>query len=126
MIATKCITPSYLKKRRKNYIIHLNVPGTWLHLSPYIKIVSIFLLGLMVTSAVFYHALWFFNITIDIRNVCVFLAPMFSSFTTLVTYWFTKELKVRAFKFSIVSVLMSCTYFHYYSEYKSVACHALI
>lgn len=81
-----------------------------------LKIVSIFLLGLMVTSAVFYHALWFFNITIDIRNVCVFLAPMFSSFTTLVTYWFTKELKVRAFKFSIVSVLMSCTNFHYYSE----------
>ncbi|XP_070556309.1 dolichyl-diphosphooligosaccharide--protein glycosyltransferase subunit STT3A isoform X4 [Ptychodera flava] len=49
--------------------------------------------GLMVTSASLYHVLHFFNITIDIRNVCVFLAPLFSSLTTLVTYHFTKELK---------------------------------
>ncbi|XP_044184415.1 dolichyl-diphosphooligosaccharide--protein glycosyltransferase subunit STT3A [Acropora millepora] len=49
--------------------------------------------GLMVTSAVLYHVLNFFHITIDIRNVCVFLAPLFSSFTTLVTYHLTKELK---------------------------------
>ncbi|XP_015757459.1 PREDICTED: dolichyl-diphosphooligosaccharide--protein glycosyltransferase subunit STT3A [Acropora digitifera] len=47
----------------------------------------------MVTSAVLYHVLNFFHITIDIRNVCVFLAPLFSSFTTLVTYHLTKELK---------------------------------
>ncbi|XP_077990856.1 dolichyl-diphosphooligosaccharide--protein glycosyltransferase subunit STT3A isoform X2 [Glandiceps talaboti] len=47
----------------------------------------------MVTSAAIYHFLHFFNITIDIRNVCVFLAPLFSSLTTLVTYHFTKELK---------------------------------
>lgn len=49
--------------------------------------------GLMVTSAVFYHVLHFLNITIDIRNVCVFLAPLFSSFTTIITFIFTKELK---------------------------------
>lgn len=49
--------------------------------------------GLMVTSASLYHLLHFLNITIDIRNVCVFLAPLFSSFTTLITYVFTKELK---------------------------------
>ncbi|XP_068706949.1 dolichyl-diphosphooligosaccharide--protein glycosyltransferase subunit STT3A [Montipora foliosa] len=49
--------------------------------------------GLMVTSAVLYHILNFFHITIDIRNVCVFLAPLFSSLTTLVTYHLTKELK---------------------------------
>ncbi|CAB3978078.1 dolichyl-diphosphooligosaccharide--glycosyltransferase subunit STT3A [Paramuricea clavata] len=49
--------------------------------------------GLMVTSAVFYHVMHFFHITIDIRNVCVFLAPLFSSFTTIVTYHMTKELK---------------------------------
>lgn len=49
--------------------------------------------GLMVTSAALYHVLNFFHITIDIRNVCVFLAPLFSSFTTLVTYHLTKELK---------------------------------
>ncbi|EEB10882.1 Dolichyl-diphosphooligosaccharide--protein glycosyltransferase subunit STT3A, putative [Pediculus humanus corporis] len=49
--------------------------------------------GLMVTSASLYHLLSFFNITIDIRNVCVFLAPFFSSLTTIVTYLLTKELK---------------------------------
>lgn len=48
----------------------------------------------MVTSAVFYHILNFFNFAIDVRNVCVFLAPLFSSFTTIVTYLLTKELKV--------------------------------
>ena len=50
-------------------------------------------LGLMVTSAFFYHITHFFNITIDIRNICVFLAPLFSSFTTIATYLLTKELK---------------------------------
>ncbi|XP_046857887.1 dolichyl-diphosphooligosaccharide--protein glycosyltransferase subunit STT3A-like [Xenia sp. Carnegie-2017] len=48
--------------------------------------------GLMVTSAVLYNVMHFFNITIDIRNVCVFLA-LFSSFTTIVTYHMAKELK---------------------------------
>uniref|UniRef100_A0A8C1WV75 Dolichyl-diphosphooligosaccharide--protein glycosyltransferase subunit STT3A n=1 Tax=Cyprinus carpio TaxID=7962 RepID=A0A8C1WV75_CYPCA len=47
----------------------------------------------MITSAALYHVLHFFHITIDIRNVCVFLAPLFSSFTAIVTYHFTKELK---------------------------------
>ena len=49
--------------------------------------------GLMVTSAALYHTLRWFHITIDIRNVCVFLAPLFSSFTVIVTYLLTKELK---------------------------------
>lgn len=48
--------------------------------------------GLMVTSAIFYHVLHFFNLTMDIRNICVFLAPVFSSFTVIVTYLLTKEL----------------------------------
>ncbi|CAL8072083.1 unnamed protein product [Orchesella dallaii] len=49
--------------------------------------------GLMITSAVLHNFLNFFNFAIDIRNVCVFLAPLFSSFTTIVTYLLTKELK---------------------------------
>ena len=52
--------------------------------------------GLMITSATLYHLAWWLNITIDIRNVCVFLAPLFSSFTTIVTYLLTKELKDSA------------------------------
>ena len=49
----------------------------------------------MVTSAVIYNVLHMIHITIDIRNVCVFLAPLFSSLTTLITYQLTKELKVK-------------------------------
>ncbi|KAG7169685.1 Dolichyl-diphosphooligosaccharide--protein glycosyltransferase subunit STT3A-like [Homarus americanus] len=49
--------------------------------------------GLMVTSATIYHILNWLHITIDVRNVCVFLAPFFSSLTTLVTYHLAKELK---------------------------------
>ncbi|KAB7498735.1 Dolichyl-diphosphooligosaccharide--protein glycosyltransferase subunit STT3A [Armadillidium nasatum] len=49
--------------------------------------------GLMVTSAIIYHILNFFHLTVEVRNVCVFLAPLFSSLTTIVTYHITKELK---------------------------------
>ncbi|KAB0802272.1 hypothetical protein PPYR_04458 [Photinus pyralis] len=49
--------------------------------------------GLMITSAAIYHLCWLLNITIDIRNVCVFLAPLFSSLTTIITYLLTKELR---------------------------------
>lgn len=50
----------------------------------------------MVTSATLYRLAQMLNIPIDIRNVCVFLAPLFSSFTTIVTYLLTKELKDSA------------------------------
>lgn len=49
--------------------------------------------GLMITSAAIFKVLNWLNVTIDVRNVCVFLAPFFSSLTTLVTYALTKELK---------------------------------
>ncbi|KAK0082311.1 hypothetical protein PV325_010691 [Microctonus aethiopoides] len=52
--------------------------------------------GLMVTSATLYRLAQMLNIPIDVRNVCVFLAPLFSSFTTIVTYLLTKELKDSA------------------------------
>lgn len=50
----------------------------------------------MVTSAFFYHLLNYFHVTIDIRNICVFLAPFFSSLTTIVTYLLTKELSNKS------------------------------
>lgn len=52
--------------------------------------------GLMITSATLYSVLQWLHITIDIRNVCVFLAPLFSSLTTIITYLLTKELKDAA------------------------------
>ncbi|XP_050539389.1 dolichyl-diphosphooligosaccharide--protein glycosyltransferase subunit STT3A [Daktulosphaira vitifoliae] len=49
--------------------------------------------GLMITSTVIFNILHFLNITLEIRNICVFLAPLFSSFTTIITFLLTKELK---------------------------------
>lgn len=59
--------------------------------------------GLMITSAALYRISWLLNITLDIRNICVFLAPLFSSLTTIITYLLTKELKVQ-FIFLLIAV----------------------
>lgn len=47
--------------------------------------------GLMITSALIYWSLRALNITIAIRNVCVFFAPFFASNTAICTYFLTKE-----------------------------------
>jgi dolichyl-diphosphooligosaccharide--protein glycosyltransferase len=47
--------------------------------------------GLMTTSAIFYYVLNYLGICLDIRNVCVFIAPIFSAFTALAAYLLTKE-----------------------------------
>lgn len=57
----------------------------------------------MITSAALYRISWLLNITLDIRNICVFLAPLFSSLTTIITYLLTKELKVQ-FMFLLIAV----------------------
>ncbi|TFL02256.1 oligosaccharyl transferase STT3 subunit [Pterulicium gracile] len=49
--------------------------------------------GLMATSGVIYNVLHYFNLPVDIRNICVLLAPGFSALTAWATYMFTKELK---------------------------------
>lgn len=51
----------------------------------------------MITSAALYRLSWLLNITLDIRTICVFLAPLFSSLTTIITYLLTKELKVKIY-----------------------------
>mmetsp|Transcript_5671 Transcript_5671/g.5623 ORF Transcript_5671/g.5623 Transcript_5671/m.5623 type:complete len:750 (-) Transcript_5671:74-2323(-) len=50
--------------------------------------------GLMVTSGVIWHTLreWF-SLPVDIRNICVLLAPAFSGLTAISTYFLTKEMK---------------------------------
>lgn len=48
--------------------------------------------GLMVTSGAIHWILNSLNITIHIREVCVFLAPFFSGLTAIATYFLTKEL----------------------------------
>jgi len=48
--------------------------------------------GLMVTSGAIYHALRALTIPVDIRNICVLLAPGFSGLTAFATYLFTNEM----------------------------------
>ncbi|PYI25175.1 STT3 subunit of Oligosaccharyl transferase [Aspergillus indologenus CBS 114.80] len=48
--------------------------------------------GLMVTSGVIYHILRFLTIPVDIRNICVLLAPGFSGLTALAMYFLTCEM----------------------------------
>lgn len=47
--------------------------------------------GIMVTSASIKWIADFLSFPIDIRNVCVFLAPVFAGLTSISTYFFTKE-----------------------------------
>ncbi|KAK1404513.1 Dolichyl-diphosphooligosaccharide--protein glycotransferase [Heracleum sosnowskyi] len=48
--------------------------------------------GLMVTAALIYWVLRFLSFAVHIREVCVLTAPFFASNTTLVAYFFGKEL----------------------------------
>lgn len=50
--------------------------------------------GLMVTSGLIWHVLrdWM-KLPVDIRNICVMLAPVFSGLTAIFTYFLTKEMK---------------------------------
>lgn len=48
--------------------------------------------GLMVTSGLIWNAFRLLNIPVDIRNVCVLLAPGFSGLTAYATYLFAREL----------------------------------
>ena len=48
--------------------------------------------GLMITSGLFHYIANILNFPIHIREVCVFLAPVFSGMTAVATYLFTKEI----------------------------------
>ncbi|ORX39432.1 Oligosaccharyl transferase STT3 subunit-domain-containing protein [Kockovaella imperatae] len=48
--------------------------------------------GLMVTSGLIWNALRWMNMPVDIRNVCVMLAPGFAGLTAIATYLFTTEM----------------------------------
>eukprot|EP00474_Spongospora_subterranea_P008975 CRZ09433.1 hypothetical protein [Spongospora subterranea] len=52
--------------------------------------------GLMWTAAVLYKILHYLNLPVDIRNVCVLLAPFMASNTSIVTYLLTKQVWTRA------------------------------
>ena len=48
--------------------------------------------GLMVTSGVIYHVLRLLSMPVDIRNICVLLAPGFSGLTAFASYLITSEM----------------------------------
>ncbi|KAI8958351.1 glycosyltransferase family 66 protein [Daldinia sp. FL1419] len=48
--------------------------------------------GLMVTSGVIYHLLRALTVPVDIRNICVLLAPAFSGLTAFASYLLTNEM----------------------------------
>ncbi|XP_010781844.1 dolichyl-diphosphooligosaccharide--protein glycosyltransferase subunit STT3B-like, partial [Notothenia coriiceps] len=48
--------------------------------------------GLMVTAGLIHYVLNLLHITVHIRDVCVFLAPVFSGLTAISTFLLTKEL----------------------------------
>lgn len=50
----------------------------------------------MATSAIIYWILEFICFPVEIRNVCVFLAPIFAGLTALVTYFMGKEITKRS------------------------------
>lgn len=52
--------------------------------------------GIMVTAALMHKALHAINFHVDIREVCVFLAPIFSAATAYATYLFTSEIKDKS------------------------------
>lgn len=76
----------------------------------------------MATAAIVFWVLNALNITVNIRNVCVLLAPWFASNTAIVTYFFAKEVKnsstglVAAAFIAIVPGTFSFSFFslHYF------------
>ncbi|EMC93570.1 glycosyltransferase family 66 protein [Baudoinia panamericana UAMH 10762] len=48
--------------------------------------------GLMVTSGVIWKLLRFLTLPVDIRDICVFMAPAFSGLTAFASYLFTSEM----------------------------------
>ncbi|KAG5185601.1 dolichyl-diphosphooligosaccharide--protein glycosyltransferase [Tribonema minus] len=52
--------------------------------------------GLMLTAAVLYWLLQALNFTVNIRNVCVFLAPLFAANTAVASYLLTAEVTGRS------------------------------
>lgn len=48
--------------------------------------------GLMLVSGSIHYALQLLHVNVHIRDICVFLAPIFSGLTAIATYFLTKEL----------------------------------
>src|SRR5215469_5289898 len=63
----------------------------------------------MVTSGVIYHILRFLTFPVDIRNICVLLAPGFSGLTAFATYLFTSEMSTSPSAGLLAAIFMGIT-----------------
>ena len=63
----------------------------------------------MVTSGVIYHILNFLSIPVDIRNICVLLAPGFSGLTALAMYLLTSEMSASPSAGLLAAAFMGIT-----------------
>ena len=65
--------------------------------------------GLMVTSGVIYHVLRLLSMPVDIRNICVLLAPGFSGLTAVASYLITSEMTTSPSAGLLAAVFMGIT-----------------
>ncbi|MCJ1237050.1 oligosaccharyl transferase stt3 subunit [Varicellaria rhodocarpa] len=65
--------------------------------------------GLMVTSGVIYHVLRLLSIPVDIRNICVLLAPAFSGLTAFASYLLTSEMSTSPSAGLLAAAFMGIT-----------------
>ena len=65
--------------------------------------------GLMVTSGVIYHLLRLLSMPVDIRNICVLLAPGFSGLTAFASYLITSEMTTSPSAGLLAAVFMGIT-----------------
>ena len=65
--------------------------------------------GLMVTSGVIYHVLRLLSMPVDIRNICVLLAPGFSGLTAFASYLLTSEMSTSPSAGLLAAAFMGIT-----------------
>lgn len=65
--------------------------------------------GLMVTSGIIYKILRLLAMPVDIRNICVLLAPAFSGLTALATYLLTAEMSTSPSAGLLAAAFMGIT-----------------
>ena len=92
---------------QKQWLTHPVFVGTW---HPLGRVTGGTLYpGLMVTSGIIYHVLRFLSMPVDIRNICVLLAPGFSGLTAFASYLITSEMTTSPSAGLLAAVFMGIT-----------------
>ena len=81
--------------------------------------------GLMLTAAVFYWVMHFLHLTINIRNMCVFIAPIFSALAATSSYLLTAEVTKRS-SAGLLAAAFTAVVPSYISRYILTISHILL